>query len=93
VKQLDAADFDRLPGIRIREGEAFQFRCHPGIGCFNRCCRHLNLFLYPYDVIRLRARLGLRSDEFLDRHVDAVLRPGSHFPEVLLRMAENEEKT
>ena len=69
MKQLDAADLDRLPGIRIREGEAFQFRCHPGIGCFNRCCRHLNLFLYPYDVIRLRARLGLTSDEFLDRHV------------------------
>ncbi|MCK7466805.1 MAG: YkgJ family cysteine cluster protein [Desulfosudis oleivorans] len=28
-----------------------------------------------------------------DRHVDAVLRPESHFPDVLLRMAENAEKT
>ena len=53
----------------------------------------MNLFLYPYDVIRLRTRLGLTSDEFLDRHVDAVLRPGSHFPDVLLRMSENAEKT
>lgn len=93
MKQLDAADIDRLPGIRIREGEAFRFRCHPGIGCFKRCCRNLNLFLYPYDVIRLRTRLGLTSDELLDRHVDVVLRPGSHFPEVLLRMAENKERT
>jgi hypothetical protein len=93
VKQLDAADLDRLPGIRIRTGERFGFRCHPGVGCFNRCCRNLNLYLYPYDVIRLRDRLGLTSDEFLDRHTDAVLRPGSHFPEVLLRMAENEERT
>jgi len=31
VKQLDAADLDRLPGIRIREGETFRFRCHPGM--------------------------------------------------------------
>jgi len=93
VKELDPEDLDRLPGRRIREGESFGFRCYPGIGCFNRCCRNLNLFLYPYDVIRLKGRLGITSDEFLDRHVDAVLRPGSHFPDVLLRMAENAEKT
>jgi hypothetical protein len=93
VKELDPEDLDRLPGLRIREGESFGFRCHPGIGCFNRCCRNLNLFLYPYDVIRLKQCLQISSDEFLDRHVDAVLRPGSHFPDLLLRMAENAEKT
>jgi hypothetical protein len=93
VKPLGLEDIDKLPGIRIRKGETFAFRCHPGIGCFNRCCRNLNLFLYPYDVLRLRAGLGISSDEFLDRHVDVVLRPGTHFPEVLLRMAENAEKT
>ncbi len=32
-------------------------------------------------------------DQFLDRHVDVVLREGQHFPEVLLKMAQNEEKT
>lgn len=93
MKRVDPQDIERMPGRRVAEGETFRFRCHPGIGCFNRCCRNLNLYLYPYDVIRLRTRLGLTSDEFLDRHVDAVLRPGGHFPEVLLRMAENEEKT
>jgi Fe-S-cluster containining protein len=93
VKQLDLEGLDRLPGIRIRPGEGFRFRCHPGIGCFKRCCRNLNLFLYPYDLLRLRARLAVTSDELLDRHVDAVLRPGRHFPDVLLRMSENEEKT
>jgi Fe-S-cluster containining protein len=93
VKQLDSADMDRLPGLRVRTGETFGFRCYPEIACFNRCCRNLNLFLYPYDVIRLKERLGITSDEFLDRHTDAVLRPGTYFPEVLLRMAENAEKT
>jgi hypothetical protein len=93
VRELDPDDLERLPGIRIHAGQGFKFRCHPGIGCFNRCCRNLNLFLYPYDVIRLKERLGITSEEFLDRHVDAVLRPGSRFPEVLLRMAENAEKT
>ncbi len=93
MKPLDPGDVERLPGLRLADGERFRFHCHPGVGCFNRCCRNLNLFLYPYDVIRLRARLGISSDEFLERYTDAVLRPGRHFPDVLLRMADNTEKT
>ena len=49
--------------------------------------------LYPYDVLRLKKQLGISSDEFLDQYVDVVLRPGNYFPEVLLKMSENKEKT
>jgi len=93
MKRIDIRDVDHLPGRRIRPSDRFRFRCHPGVKCFNRCCRNLNLFLYPYDVVRLKNRLGLSSDAFLDRHVDVVLREGAHFPEVLLRMADNRERT
>jgi Fe-S-cluster containining protein len=77
----------------IGDGDRFQFRCHPDIGCFNRCCRNLNLFLYPYDVIRLKQCLGISSDQFIDRYVDVVLRDGNFFPDVLLRMANDKEHT
>ena len=93
MKDLSLDDLEKLPGRRLGAGESFCFRCHPQIACFNRCCRNLNLFLYPYDVVRLKGRLGMHSDAFLDRHVDVVLREGSHFPEVLLRMADNDQKT
>jgi Fe-S-cluster containining protein len=93
MKPVDADNIDTLKGRRLEPGDTFQFRCHEGLSCFNRCCRNLNLFLYPYDVLRLKNRLGMSSDAFLDRHVDAVLREGSYFPEVLLRMADNSEKT
>lgn len=93
MKYLDADDLDSLPGKRIKTGDTFSFRCHPDISCFNLCCRNLNLFLYPYDVVRLKNRLGMSSQAFLDRYVDIVLRPTSFFPEVLLRMSENNEKT
>jgi Fe-S-cluster containining protein len=82
-----------LPGTRLEPGDRFQFRCHPDVACFNRCCRNLNLFLYPYDVLRLRTALGIDSETFLDRYVDVVLREGNFFPEVLLRMSDNAEKT
>lgn len=93
MKSIDADDLKALPGRLIRERDTFSFRCHAGIGCFNLCCRNLNLFLYPYDVVRLKNNLGIRSDEFLDCHVDVVLREGNYFPDVLLRMADNAERT
>ncbi|GBC62367.1 YkgJ family cysteine cluster protein [Desulfonema ishimotonii] len=93
MKKIDLNQIDTLPGKRLHKGDTFSFRCYPGITCFNRCCRNLNLFLYPYDVIRLKDCLGITSARFLDHYVDVVLRPGSYFPEVLLRMADNAEKT
>lgn len=93
MKYLDSQDIDKLSGQLLKPDDRFSFKCHPGVACFNRCCRNLNLFLYPYDVLRLKQNLEMTSDEFLDRHVDIILREGSFFPDVLLRMADNEENT
>ena len=93
MKKFDIDELDNLPGIRINKDDAFNFRCHPDVACFNRCCRNLNLFLYPYDVVRLKRRLDLTSDEFLDQYVDVILRPSNFFPEVLLRMSSTAKKT
>jgi uncharacterized protein len=93
MKYIDAENLDQIPGRRLTADDTFCFRCHPQIACFNRCCRNLNLFLYPYDAMRLKKCLQIDSDEFIERHVDVVLRKGHYFPEVLLRMAENEERT
>jgi uncharacterized protein len=92
MKQIDIKDIDKLPGNKIAENDTFAFRCHPGLSCFNQCCRNLNLFLYPYDVLRLRSCLEISSDHFLDNYVDVVLRPDSYFPEVLLRMSDTDEQ-
>ncbi|UCD79851.1 MAG: YkgJ family cysteine cluster protein [Desulfobacterales bacterium] len=89
MKYFDIEEMDNLPGVRIKEGDTFRFRCHPDVGCFNRCCHNLNLFLYPYDVLRLKQFLQMSSDAFLDKYVDIVMRPSNYFPEVLLRMSDN----
>ena len=93
MKYIDIDELDRLPGKRLHKAETFSFDCYPGIACFNQCCRNLNLFLYPYDVIRLKNSLGISSDLFLDRYVDVVLRPNTFFPEVLLKMSDDDEKS
>jgi Fe-S-cluster containining protein len=93
MKYIKTEDIGKLPGRRLEKSDSFKFRCYPGIACFNRCCRNINLFLYPYDVIRLKNQLHMTSDQFLDKYVDIVLRPTNFFPEVLLKMSDNTEKT
>lgn len=71
----------------------FHFRCGPEVACYKSCCRKLDLVLYPYDVIRLKNRLSMHSEEFMRRHTH--LAPASHpfFPAVMLRMTDNQEQT
>jgi len=93
MKYIDTEHHPDLLEARLRDGERFSFRCHEGLECFTKCCRNLNLFLYPYDVLRLKKKLNISSDEFLDSYVDIVLRESNFFPDVLLRMAEDDERT
>jgi len=93
MKYIDLEAHKDTLAKRLQVGERFSFRCHEGLSCFTKCCRNLNLFLYPYDVLRLKQGLHMHSDRFLDTHVDVVLRESNYFPDVLLRMAENEERT
>ncbi|MEW6670385.1 MAG: YkgJ family cysteine cluster protein [Thermodesulfobacteriota bacterium] len=89
MKYIDDDELRKLPGRRLAATETFSFDCFQGIDCFNQCCRNLNLFLYPYDVIRLKHRLAISSDAFIDRYVAVVLRPAAFFPDVLLRMQDD----
>jgi Fe-S-cluster containining protein len=75
----------------LTEG-AFRFRCHKGIACFTVCCADLNLVLTPYDVIRLKNRLNIPSDEFLDRYTEMKLGAHGPFPLARLKMAEDEKR-
>lgn len=93
MKYIKDEDRTAVLARMLQDGETFCFDCHPGLDCFTRCCRNLNLFLYPYDVLRLKNRIGISSGAFLDRYVDMVMREGNYFPDLLLRMADNDERT
>ena len=72
--------------------EEFTFSCDRTLSCFNTCCRDINIFLTPYDVMRMRKSLWLPSDEFLKRFTVALLGEDG-IPLVALKMREDENKT
>lgn len=73
----------------LGDGDRFRFACHPGVPCFNECCADLHLELSPYDVLRLRAALGLPSREFLRRYTRLVRESDSELPHLFLTMADD----
>ena len=60
--------------------DTFQFSCSSKVLCFNECCRDLNQFLFPYDILRLKNRLELPSNLFLERYTSQHTGPESGFP-------------
>lgn len=72
MEQVDIKDipFPLSPVVpTLLESTAkIQFRCHKGIACFNACCKNIDITLTPYDVLRLKRRLGLSSGEFLVKY-------------------------
>jgi len=71
----------------------FHFRCAPDVKCYMSCCRKLDLILYPYDIVRLKTRLSISSEEFMRRHTRLGASSHPFFPAVMLLMSENEEQT
>ncbi len=69
----------------------FTFQCHPGVSCYLKCCHNVKIYLFPYDVLRLKQRLNLHSAEFVRKYTR--LGEGSHpfFPGVMLNMASSDE--
>ena len=71
---------------QLRDEDRFCFSCTPDKPCFTNCCHDLNLVLMPYDIYRLKKRLGISSGEFLDRYTSVHVGQGSGLPVVILKM-------
>jgi Fe-S-cluster containining protein len=76
------------PLIPIGLNETFRFACSPEVTCFNECCRDLNQFLFPGDILRLKKRLGLSSGEFLERYTIRHIGPESGLPIVSFKSTD-----
>lgn len=54
-----------LVPVRLDLASTFTFTCEPKVACFGRCCQDAQIMLTPYDIVRMKNRFGITSDEFL----------------------------
>ena len=72
--------------IQLGLNSRFKFKCYPGISCFTECCGRIDIALTPYDIIRIKKRLGITSAEFLKTYTRSELDEKSGLPLVFLQM-------
>ncbi len=89
----DAPSIANIEPVRLSLESRFKFRCHPGVSCFTQCCRGINIILTPYDIIRLKNRLGLGSEEFLSLYTEPKLLEKTDLPVVALKLMDDEENS
>jgi len=78
---------------RFGPDDSFIFSCSKELECFNLCCRDINLFLTPYDIVRMKRRLGISSHEFLKTYTFPLFREEIGHPVILLRMLTDQSKS
>ncbi len=91
IEQLKEEIIKEYP--RLDKKHSFKFSCHPGVACFNECCADVNIFLTPYDIIRLKNRLGIRSDEFISKYTVSPFDKNLKYPIMLLKLQDNDTKS
>lgn len=72
--------------------DTFSFHCRKGLACFNRCCADINLFLTPYDILRIKKALQLSSRKFLDTYTTAIYMEKIGHPLVVMKMVGAEKR-
>lgn len=87
MSKMDSVDITKLS-----LDAKFNFRCHKGIQCFMKCCSNIEILLTPYDVVRLKNRLGMTSDVFLEAYTYMKIDESSSHPHAMLKMDDDKDR-
>lgn len=84
-KEKILTEYDRL-GL----DDTFSFCCEPGVPCFNKCCGDVNIFLTPYDVLRMKNALNMSSSDFLDQYTMLPIEKNMKYPVVMFKLDKSQ---
>ncbi|MCW7754974.1 YkgJ family cysteine cluster protein [Desulfobotulus sp. H1] len=79
--------------VQLTRDSRFCFDCHPGVSCFTDCCRKINIMLTPYDIIRMKNRLDISSDEFLAVYTEPRILEKTGLPVPTMRLLDDEKQS
>jgi hypothetical protein len=82
-----------IPPEQLGLKSKFRFECHKGIKCFTDCCRGIDIMLTPYDILTMRKKLDLTSEEFLAAFTTPQILEKADLPVVTLRLLDDERKS
>ncbi len=87
------AKTDKVVPVKLTGKSRFKFRCHKGVRCFTACCSNINIVLPPFDLLRLRKRLGMTSEEFITTYCEIEILAKTLLPVITLKMRDDEKRS
>lgn len=84
---------DKVIPVKLTGKSRLKFRCHPGVRCFTACCSNVNIALPPYDLMRIKKRLGITTAEFIERYGEIQILDRTLLPVITLRMKDDDKKS
>ncbi len=92
LKEVKMLNMSHVEHVKLSSQSRFRFRCHKAISCFTRCCNNIDIMLTPYDIVVIKKRLNLTSEEFLERYTRTEIDENILLPFVFLRMSDTEKR-
>ena len=83
----------QIDPVQLGLNSKFIFECHPKVSCFTKCCRGIDIMLTPYDILRMKKRLDLSSEEFLAIYTELKILQKTDLPIVTLKLLDDAEKS
>jgi len=93
IDPLKKSQTDKVVPIKLTEKSRFKFRCHKGVKCFTACCSNINIVLPPYDLLRLRKRLGMTTEDFINKYCEIEMLAKTLLPVITLKMQSDEKRS
>lgn len=82
-----------IPPEQLSLKSRFKFDCHKKVSCFTDCCRGIDIMLTPYDILTMRKKLELTSEEFLAMFTTPQILEKADLPVVTLKLLDDERKS
>ncbi len=82
-----------IPTEQMTMKSEFTFACHKDVPCFTRCCRGIDIMLTPYDILTMRKKLGITSEQFLSTFTRPQILEKADMPVVTLKLLDDEKKS
>ncbi len=102
-EKMEAVDFliephkksesDKVVPVKLTGTSRLKFRCHPGVKCFTACCSNINIVLPPYDLLRLRKRLGMTTEDFIKQYCEIEILAKTLLPVITIKMKNDEKRS
>jgi uncharacterized protein len=93
MQHLDGLEKEFPENMVPLENKSFKFCCHAGLGCFTKCCTNVDMYLFPYDIIRLKNSVGMHSEEFVRKYTVLIYGDNPYFPSVKMKLCDDEPKS